>query len=353
MIEDELRAAFARHEALTPPAGPLRSAIDRLAAARRRRRLRLRAGGVALALLGVLGIGVPQLTPDRVAEDATLLAEPAGPAPTGALNILLLGVDGTAKEPTRLADSVLLVHIPADRSRPYLISLPRDLAVPIPGRGIDKLNAAFLYGAGKGRPDLGGGYLLTRQVVADLTGVRVNAGAVLTYPVLRRLTDEVDGVEVCLPREVPSMHTKRVFPSGCQRLDGAASVDLLRQRRELPEGGLDRDRHAQLFAAGLIRRAGEQGVLTDPVRLLALVGTVGAELVVGSDGSPLVDLLKVLPDLRSVDPIGLSLPVGPPEGLGWRLSPDPEEAPAFLAALREDRLAQWVAQHPERVNRIR
>ncbi|MEV0878179.1 LCP family protein [Micromonospora echinofusca] len=353
MIEDDLRAAFARHEALAPPVGPLRSAIDRLAAARRRRRRRLQAGGAALALLGVLGIGVPHLMPDRVAGDATLLAEPAGPAPTGALNILLLGVDGAAERPYRLADSVLLVHIPADRSRPYLISLPRDLAVSIPGHGTDKLNAAFLHGAGEPRPDLGRGYELTRRVVADLTGVRVNAGAVLTYPVLRRLTDEVHGVEVCLPREVRSFHTKRVFPSGCQRLDGAASVDLLRQRRGLPEGGLDRDRHAQLFAAGLIRRLGEQGVLTDPVRLFALVSTVNADLVLGSDGTSLVDLLKVLPDLGSVDPVGLSLPVGPPDDLGWRLSPDPKEAPAFLAALREDRLAQWVAQHPDRVNRTR
>ncbi|MEU4771232.1 LCP family protein [Micromonospora sp. NPDC023644] len=350
MIEDDLRAAFARHETLTPPAGPLRSAIDRLAAARRRRRLRLRAGGAALALLGVLGIGVPQLTPDRVAEDATLLADPAGPASTGALNVLLLGVDGAAERPYRLADSVLLVHIPADRSRPYLVSLPRDLAVAIPGHGPDKLNAAFLYGAGEPRPDLKRGYELTRRVVADLTGVRVDAGAVLTYPVLRRLTDEVDGVEVCLPREVRSAHTERVFPSGCQRLDGAASVDLLRQRRGLPEGGLDRDRHAQLFAAGLIRRAGEQGVLTNPVRLSALVDTVGAELVAGL---AVVDLLKVLADLKSVDPVGLSLPVGPPDDLGWRLPPDPKEAPAFLAALREDRLAQWAAQHPDRVNRTR
>ncbi|MEU4777571.1 LCP family protein [Micromonospora sp. NPDC023633] len=350
MIEDDLRAAFARHEKLTPPAGPLRSAIDRLAAARRRRRLRLRAGGAALALLGVLGIGVPQLTPDRVAEDANLLIEPAGPAPTGALNILLLGVDGAAERPYRLADSVLLVHIPADRSRPYLVSLPRDLAVAIPGHGPDKLNAAFLYGAGEPRPDLKRGYELTRRVVADLTGVRVDAGAVLTYPVLHRLTDEVRGVEVCLPREVRSSHTERVFPSGCQRLDGAASVDLLRQRWGLPEGGLDRDRHAQLFAAGLIRRAGEEGVLTNPVRLSALVDTVGAGLVAGP---PVVDLLKVLADMKSVDPVGLSLPVGPPEGPGWRLPPDPEEAPAFLAALREDRLAQWVAQHPDRVNRTR
>ncbi|MFG3703121.1 LCP family protein [Micromonospora sp. NPDC047670] len=346
MIEDDLRAAFARHEPLAPAAAPVRAVIDRLAAGRRRRRRRFRAAGVALALLAVLGIGVPRLAPDRAAPDATLLLGTAAPAPTGALNILLLGLDGSAEDQARRADSVLLVHVPADRGRVYLISLPRDLEVPIPGHGTDKLNAAFLLGAGSDQPDLERGYDLTRRVVGDLTGVRVDAGVVLTFPALRRLADEVDGVEVCLPREVRSVHTERVFPAGCQRLDGGASVDLLRQRRGLPEGSSDRDRHAQLFAAGLVRRAVEQGVLTSPARLHALLDA--ADLVT-ADGTAVAELVAVVPRLRSVEPVGLSLPVGEPDGPGWRLRPDPQRAPAFLAALREDRLAQWAAQNPDRV----
>jgi LCP family protein required for cell wall assembly len=350
MIEDDLRAAFARHEPLAPAAGPVRAAIDRLAAGRRRRRQRLRAAGVALALLAVLGVGVPRLAPDRVARDATLLiGTAAAPAPTGALNILLLGLDGSVEEQARRADSVLLVHVPADRSRVYLVSLPRDLEVPIPGHGTDKLNAAFAFGAGSGPPDLERGYDLTRRVVGDLTGVRVDAGAVFTFPALTRLADEVDGVEVCLPGEVRSVHTGRVFPAGCQRLDGVASVDLLRQRRGLPEGASDRDRHARLFAAGLIRRAAEQGTLTNPVRLNTLLDAT--DLMV-ADGTSLAALVGVIPRLKSVEPVGLSLPVAPPEDARWRLRPDPQSAPAFLAALREDRLAQWVARNPGHVDPV-
>ncbi|MEU8389282.1 LCP family protein [Micromonospora sp. NPDC048843] len=253
----------------------------------------------------------------------------------------------------RLADSVLLVHIPADRSRPYLISLPRDLEVSIPGRGVEKLNSAFYTGAGEPRPDLDAGYDLTRQVVADLTGVRVDAGAVLTFAGLRRITEAVDGVEVCLPKEVRSWHTRRTFPAGCQLLDGDASVDLLRQRRYLPDGASDRDRNAQRYIAGLVRRAVAQDVLTNPVRLTALLSAAGKGLAVDDDGLPLTRLVAVLPELKSVDPVGLSLPVGPPAGNASRLPLDPKEGPDFLAALREDRLAQWAAQHPEQVNPVR
>ncbi|MEW2426990.1 LCP family protein [Micromonospora sp. NPDC047644] len=353
MIEDDLRAAFARHETLTPSTGPLRVAIDRLAAVRRRRRQRFQAAGVTLALLAALGVGVPQLRPDRPAEGPPLSGQPTGTR-SGALNVLLLGVDGFGQQPPyRLADSVLLVHIPADRSRPYLISLPRDLEVSIPGRGVEKLNSAFYSGAGERRPDLDAGYDLTRRVVADLTGVRVDAGAVLTFAGLRRITEAVDGVEVCLPKEVRSWHTRRTFPSGCQLLDGAASVDLLRQRRYLPDGALDRDRNAQRYVAGLVRRAVAQDVLTNPVRLTALLSAAGTGLAVDDDGLSLTRLVAVLPELRSVDPVGLSLPVGPSAGNASRLSLDPKQGPGFLAALREDRLAQWVAQHPEQVNPVR
>ncbi|MGQ5263102.1 LCP family protein [Micromonospora sp. ZYX-F-536] len=352
MIEDDLRAAFARHEPLTPPTGPLRAAIDRLAAGRRRRRRRWRAGGAALAVAGVLGIGVPLLAPERSAPPPTadLLGGSSRPVATGALNILLLGLDGDGREASR-ADSVVLVHIPSDRSRPYLVSLPRDLGVPIPGHGTDKLNAAFPFGAGFDRPDMSKGYELTRRTVAELTGVRVDAGVVLTYPGLRRLTDAVDGVPVCLPQQVRSVHTRRVFPAGCHRLDGAASLDLLRQRRGLPEGGLDRDHNARRFAAGLVSQAAKQGVLTNPVRLSTLLGTVGPDLLVSPDRAAVLDVIRLAPTLRSVEPIGLSLPVTEPTGPPFHLRPDPKLAPEFLTALREDRLGDWATRHPERVDR--
>ncbi|MEH1164741.1 LCP family protein [Micromonospora sp. CPCC 205539] len=356
MIEDDLRAAFARHEPLTPPTGPLRAAIDRLVARRRRRRQRWQAGGAALALLGVLGIGVPLLTPERSGppQAAELLAESARPVPKGAVTILLVGVDGngTPSSPPR-TDSVLLLHVPADRSRPYLISLPRDLEVPVPGHGSQKLNAAFFFGARDDRWDLPNGYDLARRTVTDLTGVEVTAGVVLTYPALRKLTDAVGGVPVCLPQEVRSIHTKRVFPAGCQRVEGAASVDLLRQRRGLRDGGQDRDRNARLFAAGLIRQATDQGVLTNPVALAKLLSAVGSDLVTSPDRAALLDLMRLVPTLRTLEPVGLSLPVTELRGPQLHLVADPKLAPELLAALREDRLADWVARHPMLVDAAR
>ncbi|MFG1838487.1 LCP family protein [Micromonospora sp. NPDC049175] len=354
MIEDDLRAAFTRHETLTPSTGPLRAAIDRLAVRRRQRRRRWQAGGTALAVLGVLGVGVPLFTPERAGSPQVAGVADASDRPltTGAVTVLLLGIDSTAPR-QQLADSILLVHIPADRSRPYLVSLPRDLRVPVPGHGTDKLNTAFALGAGPTGRQTAKGYELARSTITQLTGARIETGLVLTYPGLRTLTNEVGGVSVCLPEQVRSAHTRRVFPAACQRLDGAGAVDLLRQRYGLSEGSQDRDRNARLFATGLIRSASDQGVLTNPVRLATLLSAVGPGLAVSPGEATMLELLRLVPTLRSVEPVGLSLPVHEADGPSHYLEADPTLAPEFLAALREDRLGDWVARHPKLVDGAR
>ncbi|MGC4894445.1 LCP family protein [Micromonospora sp. DT31] len=346
MIEDELRAAFARIEGLTPPAGPVRAAVDRAVARRQRRRRRVRAGA-ALAVVAAALVGFTAMVP-RPPEPALPLATPApAPAPAGALNLLLLGVDQA--DGSRRADSILLVHLPADRSRVYLVSLSRDVLVPMPPPGgREKLNATFSRAPGSGT-DLAAGYRATRQAVADLTGVRVDAGAVLTYPGTRELTDAVGGVPVCLPAPVRSVHTGRRFPAGCQRLDGAQAVDLLRQRYGLREGGLDRDRNAARYAGGLLRRLHQQGTATDPAQLGRLLLRVGPAIRTDTGELSLPALVTVSGRALAAEPVMVALPVRREARTDGGIEPDSTLAPGFLDALRADRLAEWTAAHPEQV----
>jgi anionic cell wall polymer biosynthesis LytR-Cps2A-Psr (LCP) family protein len=75
-------------------------------------------------------------------------------------NFILVGSDsrapsqttGTGGDPNSVspigqrADTIMVVHLPADRKSAYLISIPRDSWVPIPGYGQDKINAALAFG---------------------------------------------------------------------------------------------------------------------------------------------------------------------------------------------------------------
>ncbi|MEV4694077.1 LCP family protein [Micromonospora echinospora] len=350
MIEDELRAAFARIEESTPPVGPVRAAVDQAVITRRRRRRRVRLAGTALAVAAVALVGFTAMAPRPPAPTAAPMLATPEPEPGGALNVLLLGVDQAAG--SRRADSILLVHVPADRSRLFLVSLPRDLLVPMPPQGgLEKLNATFSRAAGSGT-DLAAGFRATRQAVARLTGVRVDAGAVLTYPGARALTDAVGGVPVCLPEPVRSVHTERRFPSGCQRLDGAAAVDLLRQRYGLPDGGLDRDRNAARYAAGLLHQMREQGTATDPAQLGRLLLRVGSDVTVDTGDLSLPALVAASSRAAAAEPVAVAFPVLA-EWNGRGYEPDPELTPGLLDALRADRLGEWAVAHPAWVTSLR
>ncbi|MDG4790768.1 LCP family protein [Micromonospora sp. WMMD1102] len=355
--EDELRAAFTRYEALIPDAGPLRAAIDARVVRRRRRRRAARLGGVALAMLGVLAVPtlgrtvgeppVAQVAATPVASDPTGPAEP--------LDFLVLGVDGgDGRRNGHRADTVLMVHVPADRSRLYLVSLPRDLGVEVPGHGFGKLSGAFYLGSHRpgGRPDLAAGAALTGRTVTALTGVRFDATATLTYAGLRQLTDAVGGVRVCLPRQVDSAHTERVFPAGCQRLDGAAAQDLLRQRYRLEQGAHDRDRNGQRFAEALLHQVTDPANGLDPIRVAQIVHALGRQLTLDLAGMSAPDLFGTLRTVAAADAVGIGWTYHPDRGPVRAVeSLDPAESRALFEAFRRDTLADWITEHPDRVTR--
>ena len=55
------------------------------------------------------------------------------------------------------SDSIMVVHLNAERNKAYIISFPRDMYVDIPGYGKNKINAAFSFGgAALDRADPGG-----------------------------------------------------------------------------------------------------------------------------------------------------------------------------------------------------
>jgi LCP family protein required for cell wall assembly len=330
MIEDELRASFARHEFQAPGVGPLRRAIDRLAARRRRRRNLLRTGGAAALVLVAL-IAVPLgLRPGPAMTMLQPLYPTSDLAPTGPLNLVLIGLDPYPDHATDRprADTIILAHLTSDRQRAYLISFERDLAVDIPGFGTDKINMAYVNG---GAP-------LLATVVSSLTGVPVNGTVTVNLSALAQIVDTLGGLPLCQPVAVTSIHTGRTFPVGCYQLDGAGVTDLVRQRHDYPTGGYFRDRVAQGVLISLLRKV----VLIDIGQLAALTRVDGVDIDLPF--SP-VSLALAAKDLGADDVLGFGQPSFDPVGTNERL--DPEVAPELFAALRSETLDDFAVRHPD------
>jgi LCP family protein required for cell wall assembly len=196
-------------------------------------------------------------------------------APGRAQNWLLVGSDRRSDQATtgrdanqplwrygaQRADTIMLVHLPADRGRIYLVSFPRDAWVPIQGHGDGKLNAAFSFG---GPP-------LLIATIERLTGVRVDHFAILDFEGFRSMTDALGGVDVRVARTVRDPARKMVWPAGTHHLDGARALDFVRQRHNLPGGDLGRIKRQQAFLKALAGQAVDRGTLANPLKLNAFL----------------------------------------------------------------------------------
>jgi LCP family protein required for cell wall assembly len=336
----------------------------------RRRRLLIRvliatAVGVVLLVGGATGLFLErQRAYDRNIQriPGAFPAESDRPAraPGRAQNWLLVGSDRRADQAStgldadqplwrrgaQRADTIMLVHLPADRGHAYLVSFPRDSWVAIQGHGNAKLNAAF---------SLGGPPLLI-ATIEQLTGVRVDHFAILDFEGFRSMTDALGGVEVRVARTVWDPAQKVVWPAGTHHLDGARALDFVRQRHNLPGGDLGRIKRQQAFLKALAGQAVDRGTLANPLKLNAFLEA--STRAVSVDESLTIARLRSLAlqfrSVRASDVVFLTAPVAGTgtEGRQSVVYLDRAKGQPLYRALRADTVEGYLAGAGGTVNQV-
>jgi len=281
-------------------------------------------------------------------------------APGRAENWLLVGSDRRADQGTtgrdaneplwrygaQRADTIMLVHLPAERDRVYLVSFPRDSWVPIQGHGNGKINAAFSFGG----PPL----LIT--TIERLSGVRVDHFAILDFEGLRTMTDAVGGVDVRVAPTVRNSARNVSWPAGTHHLDGARALDFVRQRHNLPGGDLDRIKRQQAFLKGLAVRIVDRGTLTNPFKLNAFLEA--STNAVSVDESLTISQLRSLAlQFRSVRTGDILFMTAPITGTGTEghqsvVYLDRAKGKPLYHALRTDAVERYLAGGAGSVNQV-
>ena len=248
----------------------------------------------------------------------------------GPLNILLVGIDPRDSESLPLADSIMILHVPATHDRAYLFSLPRDLVVEIPAfkpadfnGGTGKLNAAMMYGsrvAGGGKPDRARGFELLSKTITRYTGIaRFDAGAIVNFNGFKKIVDAMGGVTMYIDQDVESEHLQpngdprpnngsgsahpysgpqAEYKKGTRHLKGWQALDYVRQRYGLPKGDYDRQRHQQQFVRAMAKQALSAGVVTNPIKLDKVLRAAGQAVVFNGRGRKITDFGWALRNLR-------------------------------------------------------
>ena len=346
----------------------------------------LAGAGIAIATRGGSDKPAASTAPAPVASSTTPVPTTPPPSPgadiTGPLNLLLIGVDTRVSIPDWQphADTIMLLHIDEGLKSGYLYSLPRDLRVDIPaypkadyGGGRRKLTEAMSSGSeivGTDRANVANGYELLSRAVSKYTGIKkIDAGAVLTFGGLSKLTDALGGVTMTIDQKVLSLHRKpdgtarplrpggggylgpqAAYLPGTRTLTGWQAIDYARQRYGLPNGDYDRQRHHRQMVSAILNKALAQD-MTDPAKLGAVISALGESLVYVGGRTP----FEYAYALRDLTPAKITLVDLPGDGiisggryLGEQLKSD---GTAFLKAVAKDKVPAFLAAHPKMVNK--
>jgi LCP family protein required for cell wall assembly len=340
-----------------PPEIPPTAADPKAGRRRRRRRILvitlvvlvvLAGGGAAAAALYVRSIdkSVSRIEAfDQVpAQDRPPKVEVAGDA----MNILVLGSDTRDPENTggSRSDTIILLHLPEDRSGAQLISIPRDTWVHVPrskdGRhgGVDaKINAAFAWG----------GPALTVQTVEAYTGVRIDHVVMVDFAGFKEIVDALGGVTINVETAFTSTHSLnanslRHFDQGPQVMDGAAALDYARERYAFKDGDFARIQHQQQVIKAILTKASSGGILANPGRLNAFLHATANSVAVDKT----LNIFSMATDLRHLRGENLTFYTSPSAGTGTEggqsvVFPDRAKAKSLFAAVRDDDVAKIAA----------
>jgi LCP family protein required for cell wall assembly len=205
---------------------------------------------------------------------------------TERLNVLLLGIDSRDEGAvTKNTDTMIVMSLDPVNKTAAMLSIPRDVYIDQPGVFTDKINAAYAFG----------GYDLTRKVVEDLLGIRLNAYALVDFDAFTRIVDSVGGVVIDVKRPVrdesyptPDYGVERLdITAGPQLMDGPTALRFARSRHDTND--YSRAQRQQLVLSALRVRISEGDFLRG---LPALIDRVGSAVQTNFDPANILPLAQ-------------------------------------------------------------
>lgn len=237
---------------------------------------------------GVITIGGFSHTELFLQEEMKLYKDP------DRINILLLGIRGE-NDPHGglLADMILLASIRKDDGRVALISIPRDLYVDIPGHN-KKERINFAYAKGEELGSGGGGVLLSKRVVSDVTGVYIDHAVSVDFFAFKEVVETLGGIDVYVPRDFreSTQWTYEFFvPKGWNHMDAETALYYVRSRYSTSD--FDRARRQQDMLLAIKSRVLSLGVLANPAKIFSFLDIIGRHVRTDLDADAIKELMKI------------------------------------------------------------
>ena len=184
------------------------------------------------------------------------------------VTVLLLGVDERAQEtgPWR-SDTIMVLTLDPAAKLAGVLSIPRDLWVPIPGYSDGRINTAHFLG------DLykhtGGGPGLARATVEYNLGVPIDYYVRLNFQAFVSLVDMIGGVDIYVEKDINDPlypdhaygYDPLYIPAGWHHFNGEMALKYARTRHS--SNDFDRARRQQQVMSAILEKVTNIGLLPD------------------------------------------------------------------------------------------
>ncbi len=211
-------------------------------------------------------------------------------------------------------DTMMILRLDQEAGTADLLSVPRDLWVPIVGEGRNgRINGAFNGDGGRDR---------LVATMSDALGVAINQYVEVDFVGFQALVDAIGGVPVWFENPARDVESGLVIAeAGCHILSGSQGLAFARARtfEELidgswqlePTGDLGRTARQRLFLTRVMATAGGRSMISQIGLVDDVLDVVGQNVVVGDAASTreLIGMARSLSSLGADQIVSRSLPV--------------------------------------------
>ncbi|MGM0419480.1 MAG: LCP family protein [Bacillota bacterium] len=174
-------------------------------------------------------------------------AQESNPFPDSKVNVLITGHDADHFGISR-TDTLILVSIDVETREAGIVFIPRDTRLEIPGRGVNRVNAAYAFG----------GIDLTINTIENFLNVNIDYYADMNFQGFREVIDAIGGIEINVEKRMHYVDRAGDLyidiPAGEQVLNGEQALHYVRYR-ESSRGDIGRVSRQQKFIDALIKQA--------------------------------------------------------------------------------------------------
>jgi LCP family protein required for cell wall assembly len=199
----------------------------------------------------------------------------------------------------------MMVHLLSGGRGAYVVSIPRDSWVPIPGNGMGKVNWAYYFG----------GQTLAIRTVEQLTNVRIDHVAVIDWDGFKDLTNDLGGVNIDVPVTTYDSANRIRWTKGIHHLGGTQALLYVRDRYGLTNGDFGREARQQNFLRAVFSKLHDSVSFTDPLHMATLARALSQAVSV-DDTLSNGDIEHLLLSMRGLSTTNIVFTTVPYSGTG-------------------------------------